>query len=96
MRDGVAAPKILAMPQGLSDFLEWTNLILTAAFTVEMVVKMLAYGLNIYFKSLFNMFDCLIVIASLIEITAKLASDDGGGGGAIIGVFRIYVVMAYI
>lgn len=38
-------------------------------FTVEMIIKMLAVGIMNYFKgSFFNVFDCIIVVSSLIDI----------------------------
>jgi hypothetical protein len=95
LKNGKPVAKILAMPKGLADFLEMTNLILTGAFTIEMLLKMIAYGLKKYFSEAFNTFDAVIVVLSIVEITTnyiQTSDGEGGGGAAIIGVFRIFRV----
>ena len=44
------------------------NFTFTMIFTVEMVVKLIALGINGYIKDKMNVFDGLIVIVSLIEL----------------------------
>ncbi len=52
--------------QGL---LEKLNFMCTAIFTAELAIKIAAFGFKTFFKGeWFNMFDCVIVIASLIDI----------------------------
>ncbi len=48
--------------------MERINIFFTLVFTVEMIIKLIALGFKDYFKSLFNVFDCLIVISGLIDI----------------------------
>jgi Ion transport protein len=48
--------------------MEKINIFFTAIFTVEVVIKLLAIGFKHYFKSMFNLFDCLVVISGLIDI----------------------------
>lgn len=47
---------------------EITNRIFVALFTVEMLVKMYSLGFQSYFVSLFNRFDCFVVIGSIAEM----------------------------
>ena len=49
-------------------FSEITNRIFVALFTVEMLVKMYSLGFQGYFVSLFNRFDCFVVIGSIAEM----------------------------
>ena len=46
---------------------EITNLFFIVLFAIEMLVKMYSVGLQGYFVSLFNRFDCFVVICSIIE-----------------------------
>lgn len=58
-------------PVDLSEtaILEKVNIVLTILFTMEMIIKMIALGFTAYFKlSAFNIFDCIIVIASISDI----------------------------
>lgn len=42
-------------------------------FTVEMILKMYSLGLEGYFVSLFNRYDCFVVCSSMIEIVLMAA-----------------------
>lgn len=49
--------------------LEKINIVFTVIFALEMVVKLIAVGIKSYFVgSWFNVFDSIIVIASLVDI----------------------------
>ncbi len=43
------------------------NKVLLALFTCEMLVKMYSLGLQAYFVSLFNRFDCFVVCGGITE-----------------------------
>lgn len=61
------------------------NKVLLALFTLEMLVKMYSLGLQAYFVSLFNRFDCFVVCGGIIEtILVELAIMSPLG----ISVFR--------
>lgn len=49
-------------------FVEKANLIFVVLFTFEMFFKMYALGAQPYFHSMFNRFDCFVVIASILEL----------------------------
>ena len=49
-------------------FLEYTNIFFVALFTLEMFLKMYSLGFQGYFVSLFNRFDCFVVIGSIVEM----------------------------
>ncbi|MEQ2198915.1 Voltage-dependent L-type calcium channel subunit alpha-1F, partial [Xenoophorus captivus] len=46
---------------------ERANKILLLLFTLEMLMKMYAFGLQIYFMALFNRFDCFVVCGGILE-----------------------------
>merc|ERR1719277_1673522 len=54
-------------PLWLDDFQEYTNLFFVCLFTCEMLLKMYALGLSGYMVSLFNRFDFIVVISSIME-----------------------------
>lgn len=47
---------------------ERANKILLLLFTLEMLMKMYAFGLQIYFMALFNRFDCFVVCGGILEM----------------------------
>ncbi|XP_041459338.1 voltage-dependent L-type calcium channel subunit alpha-1D-like isoform X6 [Lytechinus variegatus] len=55
-------------PSWLRDFQDFGNLCFVVIFTVEMIIKMYSLGLQGYFVSLFNRFDCFVVCSSIIEV----------------------------
>lgn len=54
-------------PLWLDDFQDYTNMFFIGLFTMEMLVKMYSLGFQGYFVSLFNRFDCFVVIGSITE-----------------------------
>ena len=44
------------------------NKVLLGIFTTEMLVKMYALGIKVYFDSLFNRFDCFVVCGGIVEL----------------------------
>lgn len=54
---------------GVNFYVEKLNIMFACFFVLELIVKMCATGCKQYFKgSMFNTFDCLIVLASIIDI----------------------------
>jgi len=45
-----------------------TNIFFVVLFTLEMFLKMYSLGFQGYFVSLFNRFDCFVVISSIMEV----------------------------
>ena len=58
----------------LSDFRENSNNYLVAAFTLELIIKLVGFGPKRFFKDGFNIFDTFIVVVSLADLTLKLVS----------------------
>ncbi|XP_031700843.1 voltage-dependent L-type calcium channel subunit alpha-1D [Anarrhichthys ocellatus] len=54
-------------PDWLTKVQDVANKVLLAMFTLEMLVKMYSLGLQAYFVSLFNRFDCFVVCGGIVE-----------------------------
>ncbi|XP_063835176.1 muscle calcium channel subunit alpha-1-like isoform X1 [Ostrinia nubilalis] len=68
MNTVVLASEHYKQPEWLDLFQEYGNAFFVALFTLEMLVKMYSLGLQGYFVSLFNRFDCFVVIGSISEM----------------------------
>ncbi|VDN11590.1 unnamed protein product [Dibothriocephalus latus] len=55
-------------PMWLNQFQSFANVLFVSLFTVEMLLKMFAFGLQDYFSALFNRFDFFVVICSILEL----------------------------
>jgi hypothetical protein len=80
---------------GQTMILEKVNMVFIYIFTVELVIKFLALGFKNYFTHYsmgpFNTFDCIIVIASLIDLFLSnflVINSALGDGGSVITALR--------
>ena len=84
------------MDQQIIDVLEILNYIFTVIYTIEMVVKMIAFGKG-YFKDSWCIFDFMIVVSAWIGIFLfRVFSIDVGSITTIIRSFRIARVLKLI
>ncbi|XP_023158434.1 voltage-dependent calcium channel type D subunit alpha-1 isoform X2 [Ceratitis capitata] len=67
LNTGVLATEHHEQPFWLDNFQEYTNIFFIGLFTCEMLLKMYSLGFQGYFVSLFNRFDCFVVIGSITE-----------------------------
>ncbi|XP_015033625.2 voltage-dependent calcium channel type D subunit alpha-1 isoform X1 [Drosophila willistoni] len=67
LNTGVLATEHYKQPPWLDEFQEYTNVFFIGLFTCEMILKMYSLGFQGYFVSLFNRFDCFVVIGSITE-----------------------------
>lgn len=72
--------KLLDHPHELK-ILRYINNSIVFSFCVEMALRMLALGLRKYFKSYFNIFDCIIVIVSVVDTGIHTFSPNTAGTG---------------
>ncbi|XP_035230551.1 voltage-dependent calcium channel type D subunit alpha-1-like isoform X2 [Stegodyphus dumicola] len=56
-----------SQPPWLDYFQEIANLFFVVLFTLEMLLKLFSLGIQGYFVSLFNRFDCFVVVSSILE-----------------------------
>ncbi|XP_055913399.1 voltage-dependent T-type calcium channel subunit alpha-1I isoform X3 [Eupeodes corollae] len=76
-------------PEELTAIVETSNVVFSAIFAVEMLLKVVAEGPFRYIANGFNVFDGIIVILSAIEI-CQTFSGNGGGGGSGLSVLRTF------
>ncbi|XP_062315441.1 voltage-dependent L-type calcium channel subunit alpha-1D [Osmerus eperlanus] len=62
-----SASEHYGQPKWLTDVQERANKVLLMLFTMEMLMKMYSFGLQIYFMALFNRFDCFVVCGGILE-----------------------------
>ncbi|XP_063315039.1 voltage-dependent T-type calcium channel subunit alpha-1G [Pelobates fuscus] len=78
-------------PEELTNVLEISNIVFTSLFALEMILKMLVYGLFGYIKSPYNIFDGIIVIISVWEIIWQQE-----GGLSVLRTFRLMRVLKLV
>ncbi|XP_049844102.1 muscle calcium channel subunit alpha-1-like isoform X6 [Schistocerca gregaria] len=94
----VLATEHYHQPKWLDDFQDWTNLFFVALFSMEMLVKMYSLGFQGYFVSLFNRFDCFVVIGSIGEIVlthTKVMPPLGVSVLRCVRLLRVFKVTKY-
>ncbi|XP_069101385.1 muscle calcium channel subunit alpha-1-like isoform X11 [Argopecten irradians] len=90
---------ILAMrhydqPDSYSKALDYLNMIFTGVFTVEFILKLMAFRFKNYFGDAWNVFDFIIVLGSFIDI---IYTEVNPGQGIIsINFFRLFRVMRLV
>ncbi|XP_044589484.1 muscle calcium channel subunit alpha-1 isoform X1 [Cotesia glomerata] len=68
LNTGVLATEHYRQPDWLDQFQEVTNMFFIGLFSMEMMLKMYSLGFQGYFVSLFNRFDCFVVVGSISEM----------------------------
>ena len=69
----VLASEYYMQPDWLTQFQFYANIVFTFLFALEMILAMIGLGLKDYFADGFNIFDCIIVVLSLIDLTVSLS-----------------------
>ncbi|XP_054168934.1 muscle calcium channel subunit alpha-1-like [Oppia nitens] len=85
-------------PQWLDEFQEVANMIFVILFLLEMLLKMYSLGFQGYFVSLFNRFDCFVVISSILEVvltTSDVMPPLGVSVLRCVRLLRIFKVTKY-
>uniref|UniRef100_A0A8C1NHH2 Voltage-dependent N-type calcium channel subunit alpha-1B n=1 Tax=Cyprinus carpio TaxID=7962 RepID=A0A8C1NHH2_CYPCA len=63
--------KFHGAPKPYEEMLKWLNIIFTALFTLECILKVIAFGPLNYLKEAWNMFDFVTVLGSITDILDK-------------------------
>ncbi|XP_051011138.1 voltage-dependent L-type calcium channel subunit alpha-1C isoform X5 [Acomys russatus] len=85
-------------PHWLTEVQDTANKALLALFTAEMLLKMYSLGLQAYFVSLFNRFDCFIVCGGILEtilVETKIMSPLGISVLRCVRLLRIFKITRY-
>ena len=78
-----------------SEFQQAVNNILSWIFFAEMVIKLIGLGFREYANDSFNLFDCSVVMISLVENIIDWIGVDFGGGGAISALRAIRLLRVF-
>uniref|UniRef100_A0A672RPF3 Calcium channel, voltage-dependent, T type, alpha 1H subunit a n=1 Tax=Sinocyclocheilus grahami TaxID=75366 RepID=A0A672RPF3_SINGR len=78
-------------PEVLTNILEISNIVFTSMFVLEMLFKMLAFGIFGYIKNPYNIFDGIIVVISVWEIIGQ-----ADGGLSVLRTFRLLRVLKLV
>ncbi|XP_059226806.1 muscle calcium channel subunit alpha-1 isoform X3 [Stomoxys calcitrans] len=98
LNTGVLATEHYMQPIWLDQFQEYTNIFFIALFTCEMILKMYSLGFEGYFVSLFNRFDCFVVIGSITEMVltgSELMAPLGVSVLRCVRLLRVFKVTKY-
>nr|XP_055036989.1 probable voltage-dependent N-type calcium channel subunit alpha-1B isoform X5 [Misgurnus anguillicaudatus] len=67
--------KFYKAPDPYEDMLKWLNIIFTALFTLECILKVIAFGPLNYLKEAWNIFDFVTVLGSITDILVTEIKD---------------------
>ncbi|XP_016316607.1 voltage-dependent L-type calcium channel subunit alpha-1D-like isoform X6 [Sinocyclocheilus anshuiensis] len=85
-------------PDWLTEVQGVANKVLLALFTCEMLIKMYSLGLQAYFVSLFNRFDCFVVCGGIVEtilVELEIMSPLGISVFRCVRLLRIFKVTCH-
>uniref|UniRef100_A0A8C3RK72 Voltage-dependent L-type calcium channel subunit alpha n=1 Tax=Cyanoderma ruficeps TaxID=181631 RepID=A0A8C3RK72_9PASS len=79
-----------------NDAMDIMNMVFTGVFTVEMVLKLIAFKPKGYFSDAWNTFDSLIVIGSIVDVVLSEADNSEDSARISITFFRLFRVMRLV
>ncbi|XP_066283363.1 voltage-dependent L-type calcium channel subunit alpha-1D-like isoform X4 [Branchiostoma lanceolatum] len=89
------AMKFHGQPTEYSEAMDYLNYFFTTVFTIECILKILAYKPKNYFLDAWNSFDFIIVLGSIVDILVSALSKPGAEVPSI-NFFRLFRVMRLI
>ena len=76
-------------PIWLNEFLIYTEITFLCTFIFEMSIKFYALGSNMYFRSSFNKFDCIVIFGSVFELIVTYVYPDLSYGISVLRSLRL-------
>ncbi|XP_072931859.1 voltage-dependent T-type calcium channel subunit alpha-1G-like [Epargyreus clarus] len=86
-------------PEELTVIVEISNVVFSAIFAIEMILKIVAEGPFKYISNGFNVFDGVIVILSAFELAQSFKSDKdlaGSSGLSVLRTFRLLRILKLV
>ncbi|XP_049799603.1 voltage-dependent T-type calcium channel subunit alpha-1G [Schistocerca nitens] len=84
-------------PEELTVTVEISNIVFSAIFAVEMMLKIIAEGPFGYISNGFNVFDGVIVVLSVIEMCQTyLGEGEGSSGLSVLRTFRLLRILKLV
>nr|BAA13136.2 voltage-dependent calcium channel [Heterololigo bleekeri] len=72
-----------------TEFLYVMEFAFLALFMSEMLIKMYGLGVRLYFQSSFNIFDCVVILVSIIEVIWSAIKDGSSFGISTLRALRL-------
>ncbi|XP_050430003.1 voltage-dependent calcium channel type A subunit alpha-1 isoform X6 [Adelges cooleyi] len=84
-------------PDYLTNFVFYSEYVFLMLFMMEMLIKMYALGIRIYFESAFNRFDCVVIMGSIFEVIWSAVKGGSFGLSVLraLRLLRIFKVTKY-
>ncbi|XP_013405220.1 voltage-dependent calcium channel type A subunit alpha-1 [Lingula anatina] len=84
-------------PAWLDAFLYGAEYAFLGCFCLEMFIKLYGLGFRMYFKSSFNIFDCVVIVGSIFEVIYTQFTKDSFGFSVLraLRLLRIFKVTRY-
>ncbi|XP_051248162.1 voltage-dependent L-type calcium channel subunit alpha-1C isoform X12 [Dicentrarchus labrax] len=79
-----------------NDAMNILNMLFTGLFTVEMILKLIAFKPRHYFVDAWNTFDALIVVGSIVDIAITEVNNSEENARISITFFRLFRVMRLV
>ena len=70
--------------------MEVANFIFYLIFAIELILKVLAYGLKEYCADRFNIFDAFIILIVTIELIVNVHADGASGNSGMFTALRAF------
>ncbi|CAH2234985.1 jg18984 [Pararge aegeria aegeria] len=86
-------------PEELTVIVEISNVVFSAIFAVEMILKIISEGPFKYISNGFNVFDGVIVILSAFELTQSMGNEHdlaGSSGLSVLRTFRLLRILKLV
>ncbi|XP_064071851.1 voltage-dependent T-type calcium channel subunit alpha-1G-like isoform X2 [Vanessa tameamea] len=86
-------------PEELTVIVEYSNIVFSAIFAVEMLLKIIAEGPFKYISNGFNVFDGVIVILSAFELAQSMGNEHdlaGSSGLSVLRTFRLLRILKLV
>ncbi|XP_011633277.1 voltage-dependent T-type calcium channel subunit alpha-1G-like isoform X3 [Pogonomyrmex barbatus] len=84
-------------PEQLTVAVEISNIVFSAIFAVEMLLKVIAEGPFGYISNGFNVFDGIVVILSVVELCQAVVEERGGSSGlSVLRTFRLLRILKLV
>ncbi|XP_032360648.1 voltage-dependent L-type calcium channel subunit alpha-1C isoform X8 [Etheostoma spectabile] len=82
--------------KNFNDAMNILNMLFTGLFTVEMILKLIAFKPRHYFVDAWNTFDALIVVGSIVDIAITEVNNSEENARISITFFRLFRVMRLV
>ncbi|XP_076757109.1 ca[2+]-channel protein alpha[[1]] subunit T [Xylocopa sonorina] len=84
-------------PEQLTIVVEISNIVFSAVFAVEMLLKIIAEGPFGYISNGFNVFDGVVVVLSVVEICQAFVEERSGSSGlSVLRTFRLLRILKLV